>query len=227
MLTRYRRPGGFIQLLTLIETFGPQKREKFLEMIDLEDKAWGRAIREKSLTIERFFDWPEQAIAEVARALPVKNLACAIKGINAVNIAKIRKFMSTAELRRLDDEVSMLKVTPDEVNATFVKIIELVRKMIKSGELRLDKIDSTLIISEAMEFQLSHSEPSAQINEKPSASASTMTFDNLESGDGEPKSTDELVGLRKNLAVMTKENKSLKDELKILREKLEQIRKIA
>jgi len=41
-IQRYKKPGGFLQLLSLIETFGGQKREKFIEMVDAESHVWRR-----------------------------------------------------------------------------------------------------------------------------------------------------------------------------------------
>jgi flagellar motor switch protein FliG len=56
-ISRYKKAGGFIQLVSLIETFGAPKREKFIEMIDAESPVWAKALRDKMLSIERIFSW--------------------------------------------------------------------------------------------------------------------------------------------------------------------------
>ena len=43
MLTRYRRPGGFLNLLKLIETCGGAKQDKLLKTISDEDQAYDLA----------------------------------------------------------------------------------------------------------------------------------------------------------------------------------------
>ena len=65
MLSRYKRAGGFVQLLSLIETSGPSKREKFLEIIRGESSSWGEAIERHSLSIDRIFSWPDEVITEI------------------------------------------------------------------------------------------------------------------------------------------------------------------
>ena len=39
MIDRYKKKGGFLQLLNLLETTGGEKREKFLKMIAEENPA--------------------------------------------------------------------------------------------------------------------------------------------------------------------------------------------
>ena len=64
MLDRYKKTGGFNQLLTLLETCGPQKKVKFLEIIRLEDPRWADALEAKMIDLKRFLKWNDSAIAE-------------------------------------------------------------------------------------------------------------------------------------------------------------------
>jgi hypothetical protein len=246
MLARYKKPGGFLQLISLMESFGPQKREKFLEMIDLEAPAWGKAIREKFLSMERLLSWPDQVVSEVFKNLPVKNLACAIKGLQPANAEKITKFLSHADRRKLEDELTNLKAKPEEIATTFVKVIEMARQMIKKGEIRLDKVDPGLIVGESMELSLESGDLSgaAEGHEESEdhgdglSSSSGPAVHNGHSPAYMPKAAasekgihgitpTEVVAMQTALATSTRENKALRDEVKHLREKLDQIRRIA
>ena len=51
MISRYKRPGGFVQLLSLIETSTAAKKEKFLEIVRSESESWANAIEQRVLTI--------------------------------------------------------------------------------------------------------------------------------------------------------------------------------
>jgi hypothetical protein len=231
-LSRYKKSGGFFQLLSLIETFGPQKREKFIEMIEQESPAWAKALRDKILTIDRVFTWPDQIVTEVFKRLPPKSQAYALTGLKDEFRAKVEQFLSASEKRRLDDVLSESQPKPDEVASTMVKLLEVTRQMLKDREIHAEKFDEGLLIPEDFESKLeveaagftpAHSAaseaetPAHREVQMPPPSASGATSDH----------SAEVYQLQKNLAAVLKENKNLKDEVKLLRGKLEQIKKIA
>lgn len=232
-LSRYKKSGGFFQLLSLIETFGPQKREKFIEMIEQESPVWAKALRDKILTIDRVFTWPDQIVTEVFKRLPPKSQAYALTGLKNEYRAKVEQFLSTSEKRRLDDVLSESQPKPDEVASTMVKLLEVSRQMLKDREIHAEKFDDGLLIAEDFETKLeaeavgftppppATSEPETPVHHRevqmPPPSAAGGTSDH----------SAEVYQLQKNLATVLKENKTLKDEVKLLRGKLEQIKKIA
>jgi len=241
MLARYKKPGGFLQLLSLIESFGPQKREKFMEMIHAEDAVWAQALQSKILTMERVLKWPEQTLTEIFRILPIKNLACVIKGIPKADSDKFLKYLSHAEKRKLDDEIGTLDPKPDDIFQSFVKVVEVVRKLVKEGELRLDKIDPSMILPEGYEEKLSaigaspshasHHGPQTHHAHAPAAETELVfeipTKKKTEPSEPDGKASHDVLQLHRTLTAVTKENVALKEELRILREKLDQIRRIA
>lgn len=228
-LQRYKKSGGFLQLLSLLESFGPQKRAKFLEMIDAENMAWGNALREKLLTVERFFNWPDQVIIEVYKVLPVKIMAAIFEGLKDDQKKRLMAFFSPSEKRKMDDILAEWRPKPEDISTNMIKLLEMARKMINTGEVRPEKYDPTVMIPEDYEGKLDAqpSAPEAQLNfnqvtaqtqgHKPVAHAATETAGNSEN----------VLHLQRTLALIGKENKSLKDEVRILREKLDQIKRIA
>lgn len=233
-LSRYKKSGGFAQLLSLIETFGPQKREKFLEMIDTESPVWAKALRAKALTLERIYSWPDQVVIEVIKSLPVKNMAVALEELKPDVKARMMVFFTPSDVRRMQDAL-IDKPKPEEAAATMVKLVELARKMLVQGDLRAEKFDEGLLIPEDFEARLE--EQGAQdyaqkvTNEVnavyPAASGATAPAkEGANSGAGGGGNA-EVLQLQRTVAALMKENKTLKDESRVMREKLEQIKRIA
>lgn len=210
-LLRYQKPGGFRQLLSLIETFGPQKREKFLEMIEAESKPWAVALRERILTMERVFTWPDESVVRIFKRMPVKSLAYAISALRNDQKARVQAAFSHSDLRRMEDVMSESKPTADEIASIFVKAIEIARQMLTDGEIQPQAFDPGLMIPEDFERKLDTGAPVAA-NVTPAAGGD-------HSGD--------LLALQRKYNILAAENKQLKDELGVLRSKLENIRKLS
>lgn len=231
-----------MQLLSLIETFGPQKKDKFLEMIQQESPTWERALREKMITFERIFAWPEQVIVEVFKQLQPKTLAFALQGIKPEQRDKLLTYFSHAEKRRLDDILTESKPKPEEIASTLVKVVEQTRKMLKERTLHADKFDPNLIVPEDYEQKLEEMaahETFAAMSNSPSggpaaaspaatAAASASPVANV---DGTPvdavRAGIDVIQLQKKVQELLRENKALKDENRVLHGKLETIKKIA
>lgn len=230
-LQRYKRSGGFYQLLSLIETFGPQKKEKFIEMIEAESPAWAQALRDKMLTLERIFTWPDETVNEVFKEMQPKSLAFALEGLKEEQKARITKFLSHAEQRRLSDVLTESKPKPDEIASSLVKVVELARKMLQEKSLHAEKFDAKLIIPEDFEQRLEEQgigALSAHLSSVPQNAGEVMAAaQSAASADPSKAPTLEVAQLQRTLALMLKENKALKEEVRVLREKLDQIKKIA
>lgn len=224
-LQRYKKSGGFFQLLSLIETFGPQKREKFLEMIEAESQVWAKALREKMLSLERIFGWRDDIIVDVFKRLPVKMQAFAMNGLKEEWKAKIAPFFSVADMRRMNDVMTESKPKPEEIQAALLKIVETARQMLKDRELIAEKVDESLAIPEDYESKLedagANAAALAMVPHSPNVATDTPAVTPASA------QTADVYQLQKSLGLVLKENKQLKEEVRTLRDKLEQIRKIA
>lgn len=225
-LQRYKRSGGFQQLLSLIETFGPAKKEKFLEMIDAESASWAQALRGKMLTVERIFSWPDDTMVGVFKELPPKSLAFALAGMKDEQKARVQKYMSHAEMRRLDDLIEESKPKPDEIASTFVKVVEQARKMINERALNPEKFDAELLIPEGIEARLDEG-GSVSVALASASAPSDVVALAAAAADPSRAPTLEAAQLQRTLAALVKENKALKADLAAAQGKLEQIKKIA
>ena len=229
MLTRYQKSGGFIQIVQLIETCGKQKQDNFLQMIEKEDARWSTAIRDKMLTIEKIFSWENSALNEIAGRLQELTLATAMHGLKEEENERLLSTYSHSQRRNIEDLFKAKSPTPAEVSSAFIKILQEVRNMITNGYLRVDKFAPELAIPEGFEDKLGKSmhQPSMDSSAAESESATASAAPAHTSSNASGASSAEVNSLKSRLHLLQNENNQLKNELKIFKEKLAQIKKIA
>jgi len=156
MLDRYRKPGGFVQLLALIETCHQPKQEKLLEIIAQEDARWSETVRSKMLSIDRIYSWNDETLAEIFGTLQDLTVAVALSVATPELKSRITGFFSHGRIRKIEDLLTSKGPTPAEIAATHMKIVESVRKMESDGFLRFEKVDPLLVVGDDIDDVLSH-----------------------------------------------------------------------
>lgn len=241
-LDRYKKPGGFAQLLALIESFGVTKQQKFLSIVEEENPTWGNVLKEKLLTVERIMGWPPNVIAEIVPKINVNILSIALHGMNKENVEKFMSGLPAGEKRKITAEYEVARPQPADIATTHIKMIEAVRRMINDGELRLEVIDPSALINEKTEEQLLQASNSLRSSKDDQELVSEVGRDMDRTGDlvkealkevsqtktgDSAKANQEIKTLQSLVMTLQKENKTLKTEVKVLKDKLESIRKIA
>ena len=103
MLSRYRKSGGFKQLLMLIETCGKQKQENFLKLIEAEDAKWAQAVKTKMLSMEKILSWDAEVLAEIFSRVQDLTMATAMHGLTEDDWKKISSTFSHSQIRKLEE----------------------------------------------------------------------------------------------------------------------------
>ncbi len=253
MIDRYRKKGGFLQLVHLIETTPSPKQEKFLKLISEESPAWEDEIKKKMLSMDRIVGWETAILGEIFPHIQPLTLAAAIQGLSEDKKNKVLGILTNSEKRKLEDHLLNSKsASPGEIFTSVSRIFEEVRKMISSNHLKLDKFDPELIIPEDIEerlgkpngHNLNHSSGKKETTNAVQESTSSVTesvFAEEEPGSNldfslafespSPKVTkqavEEIAQLRKKVITLNHELTRIQNENKIMKEKLEQIKKIA
>ncbi|MEK6556642.1 MAG: FliG C-terminal domain-containing protein [Bdellovibrionota bacterium] len=237
MISRYQKPGGFVQLLQLIETCGKAKQENFLNIIEKESPRWAVVIKQKMLSLEKIMSWDDNSLAEIFVRVNELTLATAMHGFKDQDWAKISKTFSHLQKRRIEDLKNSKQPTPPEISSAFVKVIEEVRAMIKDGHLRVDKFAPELFLEENIEDKISKGEVGGKVEGTITSTVShspvstltpeetdgtTLRFDMPNAGD-----SSELKELRLKVQALHKENVELKNELKMVKERIVQIKKLS
>ncbi len=146
VLARFRKPGGFQQLLAVVETCEPIKQKALLHLIAVEDPGWAQLVRLKSLSFERILSWPVEILMELTPPLSDKVLSTIYqlaqqtpglgeKWIHSLPTIKAREIQSLA-----DDLAS----TPSERIAAVVLLIQVTREMESEGQIRFAHFDPLL-----------------------------------------------------------------------------------
>lgn len=234
MLQRYKKSGGFLQLLNLLETCGAAKQEKFLKIIEEEDPRWAEALKTKMISIKRIFTWDDNTIAELTSRLNDLTLATALAGLEGPAKEKVYKMMGHSRHKKLDDIMAEKKPTPAEISTVFQQILTEVRQQIEQGYIYIEKIDPTLVVDSDIEEKLSAStlfsmekekvEGGSSTDSKGAAAPATSAGHASHAGHG---GGHEAEALKRRLHQMMQENNHLKEKLVQAEHKIAQIRKLA
>lgn len=227
MLGRYRKKGGFLQLLNLIETCGPQKQEKFLKMIEEEDSRWADAIKSKMISIKKMFSWDDNTVAEIAGRLNDLTLATVLHALDDTAKEKVYRMIGHSRKKKLEDVMGDKIPNQAEVSTVMMQILTEVRQMIDNGYIYLEKIDPNLVVEADIEEKLG-ANTLYTINHGTPVTNATAAQVAAQANDLRPgASVTEIENIKKKMAQLFAENKDLKDKLHQAENKLAQIRKIA
>lgn len=234
MLDRYKKKGGFIQLLTLIETSGKQKQEQFLGLIQQENPVWEETIRQKTLTFDKILSWDTSYLREIFSRLQPLTLATALSGMSPEKTEIVLSCMSVTDKRKIQQVLDESKPTPAEVGTCIQRIITETRGFINGGIIKIEKIDPSLVVPENIEELLATQASSRAFDSAMAAPAAEETVKSPDVATSEVKSEakpehsrEEIEFLKRKVNQLASENTALKQELAVARGKLDQIKKIA
>lgn len=245
MLIRYKKKGGFFQLVQLIETSNSKKREQFLSLIKLESPVWEAELRKKVLSLEKVLSWENSIISEIVSRIPTITLTTILQSRTKNDYDKLYSLLSFADQRKYQDNVAN-PPNAGEIQTAEDKVLQEVRNLISLGIIKLEKIDPSLIIQDNIEEHLEslslnkspkENEDRAELTSPTPVSNELNEIDTSKNSikDGTPKtaqapsqkeSTD-FDFLKHKLAQLTHELNDLRKENQFLKDKLEKIKKIA
>jgi len=230
MLDRYKKKGGFAQLLQLLETSPLTKREQFLGLIAGESPVWEDALRKRILTIEKVYSWDGQFLVEIFSRVPPLTLANALHGNPAEQIEQLLATLPPISKRKITDLMAESNPTPAEKSTCISKILSEVRGFIAQGILKLDKIDPELIVPENIEEILSTTAfQSAPVELDFHTDDAKSSIGASAGGDKDMSAAyqQEVDFFKRKVNQLTSEVNALKHENTVLKDRLAQIKRIA
>lgn len=230
MIDRYRKKGGFLQLLNLIETTGKDKQEKFLKLIADENPAWETEIRKRLLTVDKILGWNPTYLAEIFPRVQPLQLAMIVGGLPAEKAELFMKVMTFKEKRQIEELLKEKIPNPGETSAGVMKLFGEIRKMEAEGSLKFEKFDPEMVVPEEIEEKLGKGLAPLSFSSAPSGGASDLATSAAATPPPAglpPNVAEELTTLRRKLVQLTQENQKLHQDNHVMKDKLDQIKKIA
>lgn len=245
MLIRYKKKGGFFQLVQLIETSNSKKREQFLSLIKVESPIWEAELRKKVLSLEKVLGWENSIISEIISRIPTITLTTILQSRTKNDYDKLYSLLSFADQRKYQDNVAN-PPNAGEIQTAEDKVLQEVRNLISLGIIKLEKVDPSLIIQDNIEEHLENlslHKSSKENDDRVEITSLNPTSNDLNEidtsknsiKDSSPKPTpaqnqkesSDFDFLKHKLAQLTHELNDLRKENLILKDKLEKIKKIA
>ncbi len=228
MLDRYKKKGGFFQLLQLLETSPLAKREQFLGLIASESPAWEDALRKRILTINRVYSWESQYLVEVFSRVPPLTLANAMHGSPPEQVEQLLSCLPPISRRKIGDLMAESNPNPAEKTTCIAKLLSEVRGYISQGIIRLEKVDPDLLVPENIEEMLSMGGYTTPLNfETTSDKKETASTSSASAPEVDSSTQQEVDFLKRKMNQLVSEVNALKHENSVLKDKLSQIKKIA
>lgn len=139
MLARYKKGGGILELVKLVEDSPEPKRSQLLAMVRSEDPEFAARVEAKIFNWEKLKTLPENLIAETIAVSPPKFLVLALTGEDAKFITLCERCLGKnfAEYKAEKDTLAANQPGPPQVEAARRKIIAEVRKLEANGQIKL------------------------------------------------------------------------------------------
>jgi hypothetical protein len=225
MVDRYKKSGGFIQLIQVIETCNQKKREQFMTIITEESPTWAEALILKSINFEKILSWKSEIILDIMASVSTLAFSAALKSLTPEALETFLQKLSHQDRKKMEMAMKDINSNPGEIASSVLKVISETRSLMVQGTIKADKIDPQLVIPEEFEVFLEKNEQSRQ-------AGSTLSFEGLSSSPALGGGNSTVIGaemdkLQKKLALMSKEVQLLKQENFVMKDKLEKIKKIA
>lgn len=219
VISRYKKKGGFIQLLQLVETSGISKQEKFLSLIEEDSPNWGKAVREKLLTIDRLMAASDEGIQHIFSKLKILTIASASFGFPKDKWERILSLLDNPTQKKIQEQIEVIQPSDNEISNSIVQIFSEIRRMTEGESRLLSWISPEINVNEAFENELLGT-----------ADTSTMAKEDLSTDKpvtGNVDADDEIFRLRKKVKDLQSEVDRLKSLNLDMKSKIDKIIKIA
>lgn len=150
LLSRYRKSGGFSQLVQLIEACDSTKKAEILSLVASEDPGWAVLARKKILTTDRIFNWPPEVILEVISRLQDRALALVIHTLKPEKREAIFALIPHIRSRHVRSIFDEKVPSTAEQHVASQKLYKLVRDLDHDGLLKLSIVDPALDLKDKL-----------------------------------------------------------------------------
>lgn len=150
-LARYRKPGGFKQLIVLVETSARAKRDQIMSIVTKENPHWASELNKRCLSMDKVLSWPVETVEKILQTIPEQTWPKALFHLEPdVRLKKFKELIQFHPIHKqtqLVDYFSSLKPSVGEIDAAHIHIYKKIREMQASGDFRPERIDPNLVMA--------------------------------------------------------------------------------
>jgi flagellar motor switch protein FliG len=145
-LKQFRQPGGFQQLLQVLEISEPTKQRGMLQLVALEDPGWAHLLKLKILTVDRILQWESSFLQQILVSLPTEPLFHLYSGSSEKQRAQIDRCLPAQIGQELRTMLTNKKpATSQAVFMAGVRLIQSVRELQSMGAIDLNIADPSAV----------------------------------------------------------------------------------
>jgi flagellar motor switch protein FliG len=153
-LSRFKKNGGFQQLLMLIESCEPEKQKSLLQMVASEDPGWAHLIKVKALTFGRIIQWPVDILMEITPQLQDNSLAIIYRMCQSLPDKNLEnhflKSLPDLKAREIVELSNSIRFTNSDQIATTIRLLQVIRDLESKGKINFSTFDPSLNIDTKM-----------------------------------------------------------------------------
>ncbi len=151
MLARYKKGGGILELVKLVEDSPEPKRSQLLAMVRNEDPEFAARVEARIFNWDKIKELPENVIAEIIAVSPPKFLAISLVGEDPkfVTLAERCLGKNFAEYKSERDNLAAAAPPPQAIESARRKVIAEARKLEANGQIKLISGDADAALSAA------------------------------------------------------------------------------
>lgn len=147
MLNRFRKSGGFTQLLVLLESCDSEKQKQLLHLIATEDPGWAHLVKLKVLTVDKILNWPNSVLQEITPHIPDSlHLSLLLSFNQTPQQDKWLQALPTMRGRDLRERMTHYKENPQEAVSASIKLIQIIRELETEGKIVFKNFDPSLVV---------------------------------------------------------------------------------
>jgi flagellar motor switch protein FliG len=146
-LSRFKKAGGFMQLLQLFESNPPDQQGQLIQWIAEEDPGWASLVQSKQITLKRIFTWPISILGKILSELSQPQIIGIYLSLDEESRERLLISLSPKMNQQVKSELEKSPIqTVEEKNLACVRIVQLVRQLENRRVIRFEEFDPTLVI---------------------------------------------------------------------------------
>lgn len=148
MLNRFRKQGGFNQLLLLLESCDPIKQKNLLTLVAQEDPGWAYLFKIKTITFEKLIGFNDQLWLDLIPHLNHKVIGDFLSHLQQTEKTRLLLLLDYSSQRVVTEMLADKKSTAAEHSTAFIKIIQTIRDLEDKKIINFAYHDPSLVIDQ-------------------------------------------------------------------------------